>query len=72
MQLPHSHQITKDIIIISYLMIQHLTMIVQRTKLTDVDPPAVSLHQQEDKHMQWNKVDDENIATPCRDLGEME
>lgn len=53
-------------------MIQHLTMIVQRTQLTNVDPPAVSLHQQEDKHMQWNKVDDENIATPCRDLREME
>lgn len=47
-------------------------MTVQWTKPTDVDPPAVSLHQQQNKHMQWNKVDDENITTPCRDLWEME
>lgn len=47
-------------------------MTVQWTKPTDVDPPAVSLHQQQNKHMQRNKVDDENITTPCRDLWEME
>lgn len=53
-------------------MIKHLRMTVHWTKLTNVDSPAVSLHQQQNKHMQWNKVDDENITTPCRDLEEME
>lgn len=53
-------------------MIKYLRMTLQWTELTNVDPPAVSLHQQQNKHMQWNKIDDENITTPCRDLQQIE
>lgn len=34
-------------------------------QLTYVDPLAIALHQQQDKHVKGNKVDDEHITTPC-------
>lgn len=37
-------------------------------QLTYVDPLAIALHQQQDKHVKGNKVDDEHITTPCRNL----
>lgn len=37
-------------------------------QLTYVDPLAIALHQQQDKHVKGNKVDDEHISTPCRNL----
>lgn len=38
---------------------------VECVRLTDVDPPAVALHQQQHKHMQRNEVDDEDVSSPC-------
>lgn len=37
-------------------------------QLTYVDPLAIALHQQQDKHVKGNKVDDEHITTPRRHL----
>lgn len=31
-------------------------------------PHGVAPHQQQHKHMQWDKVDDEHVASPCRYL----
>lgn len=33
-------------------------------RLTYVDPLAISLHQQQHKHVEGNKVDDEHITAP--------
>lgn len=31
---------------------------------TYVDSSAVALHQQQHKHMQWNKVDNKHVTSP--------
>jgi len=34
----------------------------------NVDPVGKAIHQDQDEHMKWDQVDDENIATPGRHL----
>lgn len=35
-------------------------------RIRDIDPRAVSLHDHQNEHVQWNKIDDEHIASPGR------
>lgn len=37
-------------------------------RLTDIDSPAEALHEQKDKDVKRNKVDDEHVAAPSRHL----
>ena len=39
--------------------------------VSNVDPLRISVHQQQDKDVQGNQIDDEDVATPSRYLSEI-